>query len=354
MRRVDLVRGLQGTSFDQNSCERVSLHAAPRRDALLAVCERPHEKRKHSKGRVVTQRWRTLRLFWVEFRPTERRAVGASAATGATLVDAHVSLALNIPGLEAGKLDFLKHHASAHALVWSPGDALATLVGLGANGTALVAPAFGGDGWAPRSTPLLFRGEAVGAADAAPLPLPECGGLLLTLAPVGATGAFLVALLRPRPPYFRRVDLPWTGRGDAAAATWMFRGETSRRRRGCDLEIQSRPAHASGTRLWLRALRSRASPRRASPRSARRTPPSRASRTSPPARSSLPTPSTAVARRTSPSRSTRCFAWPSPAATETQRSAAPTRHGCPRSRPSLRRAPTHPARRTASVATREP
>ena len=35
-------------------------------------------------------------------------------------------------------------------------------------------------------------------------------------------------------PYFRRVDIPQTGRGDAAAATWMFRGGESWRRRGCD------------------------------------------------------------------------------------------------------------------------
>ena len=38
-----------------------------------------------------------------------------------------------------------------------------------------------------------------------------------------------------------------TGRGDAATATWIVRGEESRRRRGCDADALSRPARASGT-----------------------------------------------------------------------------------------------------------
>ena len=39
---------------------------------------------------------------------------------------------------------------------------------------------------------------------------------------------------------FRRADLPKTGHGDAAAATWIFSGDESRRRRGCDVDIQWR------------------------------------------------------------------------------------------------------------------
>ena len=39
-------------------------------------------------------------------------------------------------------------------------------------------------------------------------------------------------------PHFRRADLPQTSRGDAAAAgTWIFRGDESRRRRGWDVDI---------------------------------------------------------------------------------------------------------------------
>ena len=46
---------------------------------------------------------------------------------------------------------------------------------------------------------------------------------------------------------FRRADIPQTGRGDAAAAAWRIRGEGSRRRRGCHVDIPRRPARASGT-----------------------------------------------------------------------------------------------------------
>ena len=38
-------------------------------------------------------------------------------------------------------------------------------------------------------------------------------------------------------PRLRRGDSVATSRGDAAAATWIFRGDESRRRRGCDVEI---------------------------------------------------------------------------------------------------------------------
>ena len=52
-----------------------------------------------------------------------------------------------------------------------------------------------------------------------------------------------------------------TSRGDAAAATRIFRGDESRRCRGGDVEIWSRPADASGitTRLSRRSCRSAAS-----------------------------------------------------------------------------------------------
>ena len=37
--------------------------------------------------------------------------------------------------------------------------------------------------------------------------------------------------------YFRRADIPLTGRGGAAAATWMFREDKSRQRRGRDVDV---------------------------------------------------------------------------------------------------------------------
>ena len=40
--------------------------------------------------------------------------------------------------------------------------------------------------------------------------------------------------------YFCRADLPKTGRGAAAAVTWIFRGDESRRRRGWDVGILRR------------------------------------------------------------------------------------------------------------------
>ena len=45
--------------------------------------------------------------------------------------------------------------------------------------------------------------------------------------------------------YFRRADLPKMGRGDAAAATWIFSGDESRRRRGRDVDIQRRRVAAT-------------------------------------------------------------------------------------------------------------
>ena len=38
----------------------------------------------------------------------------------------------------------------------------------------------------------------------------------------------------------RRADMPQTSRGDAAAATWIFRGDESRRRRGRDAAVATR------------------------------------------------------------------------------------------------------------------
>ena len=62
------------------------------------------------------------------------------------------------------------------------------------------------------------------------------------------------------PKRVRRADLLKTGRGAAAVATWIFRGDESQQRRGSDVdisreetsrdrdaEIRSRPARASGT-----------------------------------------------------------------------------------------------------------
>ena len=45
--------------------------------------------------------------------------------------------------------------------------------------------------------------------------------------------------------YVRRADIPWTGRGGAAAATRIFRGAGSRRRRGCDADIPWRRVAAA-------------------------------------------------------------------------------------------------------------
>ena len=40
--------------------------------------------------------------------------------------------------------------------------------------------------------------------------------------------------------YCRRADIPQTSRGDAAATTWIFRADKSRRRRGDDVDIPRR------------------------------------------------------------------------------------------------------------------
>ena len=49
-------------------------------------------------------------------------------------------------------------------------------------------------------------------------------------------------------PWLRRGYSVETGRGDAVAATWIFRGYGSRRRRGCVVDIRSRLLDGSGTR----------------------------------------------------------------------------------------------------------
>ena len=68
--------------------------------------------------------------------------------------------------------------------------------------------------------------------------------------------------------YFRRADIPRTGRNDATTATRIFRGDESPRRRGRDVEIRSGPAPASGTPYDSRARKaSRASSCRATGRS---------------------------------------------------------------------------------------
>ena len=53
---------------------------------------------------------------------------------------------------------------------------------------------------------------------------------------IGATTFWAAGLLQGEPSLFRRADLPKTSRGDAAAATWMFGGDESRRRRGHDVD----------------------------------------------------------------------------------------------------------------------
>ena len=44
--------------------------------------------------------------------------------------------------------------------------------------------------------------------------------------------------------YFRRADMPQTCRGDAAATTWISRGDEARRRRGWHVNVRSRPWRA--------------------------------------------------------------------------------------------------------------
>ena len=51
--------------------------------------------------------------------------------------------------------------------------------------------------------------------------------------------------------YFRRADLSLMNCGDAAAATWIFRGDESRPRRGCDVDIPwRRVARLRYAQLW--------------------------------------------------------------------------------------------------------
>ena len=54
--------------------------------------------------------------------------------------------------------------------------------------------------------------------------------------------------------YSCRAAIPPTNRGGAAAATWTFRGDESRRRRGRDVDIPWRPARAAGTRTARSAV----------------------------------------------------------------------------------------------------
>ena len=51
--------------------------------------------------------------------------------------------------------------------------------------------------------------------------------------------------------YVHRADTPQTNRGDAAAATWIFRGELSRRRRGRDVDIPRRAVAAPRLRRGI-------------------------------------------------------------------------------------------------------
>ena len=50
--------------------------------------------------------------------------------------------------------------------------------------------------------------------------------------------------------YLRRADIPPTGRRDAAATTWIFRGDGSRGHRGCDVDIPWRRVAATAAATW--------------------------------------------------------------------------------------------------------
>ena len=65
------------------------------------------------------------------------------------------------------------------------------------------------------------------------------------------------------------VDSPWTSRGDAAAATWTFRGDESRRRRGRDVESPWREVAANAAAATCRGDDAAAAPRRGSTRETR-------------------------------------------------------------------------------------
>ena len=62
-------------------------------------------------------------------------------------------------------------------------------------------------------------------------------------------------------PYFHRAEIPPMGRGGAAAATLIFRGDESRRRRGChsveasEIDLgETKPVWAGKLRRWIAAL----------------------------------------------------------------------------------------------------
>ena len=68
--------------------------------------------------------------------------------------------------------------------------------------------------------------------------------------------------------YSCRADMPQMGRGGAAAATWIFRGDESRRRRGCHVNILRRRDAAAATwrfrgdGIWSRTARCSGTSRR--------------------------------------------------------------------------------------------
>ena len=70
-------------------------------------------------------------------------------------------------------------------------------------------------------------------------------------AAVAMRAAYQAIHIRPEFVYFRGADIPQTSRRDAAAATWIFAGDESRRRRGRAMELRSRPAYASRYRAAL-------------------------------------------------------------------------------------------------------
>ena len=65
---------------------------------------------------------------------------------------------------------------------------------------------------------------------------------LMVAAVARPSRAARVMLALPPTWYFRRAVVLQTGCGGAAAATWIFRGEKSQRRRGCDADVPWRPA----------------------------------------------------------------------------------------------------------------
>ena len=64
------------------------------------------------------------------------------------------------------------------------------------------------------------------------------------------------------PPVLCRVDIPLMNRGDAAATTWLFRGDESRRRRGRDVDNPWRRVDAAAATWIIRGGKSTPRPRR--------------------------------------------------------------------------------------------